>query len=241
MRSLEAWFILRLRLDSSSLPSFSDPKAVSDYAERTVRLVPGLRDLHRMADLLLAEQVPAEGCVLVVGAGGGMELRAFAETHPAWRFHGVDPSPEMLALAHANLGALAARVEWHQGYVETAPEGPFDGASCLLTLHFLAPEERRRTLRDIHRRLKPGAPLVVAHHSIGLEDGSRSRWLARYAAFAVSSGVDPEKARGAAATIEAQLPILTPEQDETLIREAGFSAVSLFYTALTFRGWVAYA
>lgn len=27
---------------------FSDPTAVANYAERTARIVPGLRDLHRM-------------------------------------------------------------------------------------------------------------------------------------------------------------------------------------------------
>lgn len=38
------------------MTSFSDPTAVSGYAERTARIVPGLRDLHRMAGVLLAER-----------------------------------------------------------------------------------------------------------------------------------------------------------------------------------------
>jgi len=37
------------------------------------------------------------------------------------------------------------------------------------------------------------------------------------------------------------LNILTPEQDAAILREAGFSDVSLFYADFTFRGWVAYA
>jgi tRNA (cmo5U34)-methyltransferase len=37
------------------------------------------------------------------------------------------------------------------------------------------------------------------------------------------------------------LPIFAPEQDEAMLREAGFSNVSLFYAAFTFRGWVGYA
>jgi tRNA (cmo5U34)-methyltransferase len=37
------------------------------------------------------------------------------------------------------------------------------------------------------------------------------------------------------------LTILTPEQDEAILREAGFSNVSLFYVGFTFRGWVGYA
>lgn len=55
----------------------SGPDAASGYAERTARLVPGLSDLHRMVALLLAERVPEDGRVLVLGAGGGLELKAF--------------------------------------------------------------------------------------------------------------------------------------------------------------------
>jgi len=33
----------------------------------------------------------------------------------------------------------------------------------------------------------------------------------------------------------------SPEQDETVLRDAGFSDVSLFYAAFTWRGWVGYA
>jgi tRNA (cmo5U34)-methyltransferase len=37
------------------------------------------------------------------------------------------------------------------------------------------------------------------------------------------------------------LNTLSPEQDQAVLREAGFSDVSLFYAAFTWRGWVAYA
>lgn len=55
------------------------PGEAGSYAERVARHVPGLADMHRMAGLLLAEHVPPGGRVLVLGAGGGLELRAFAE------------------------------------------------------------------------------------------------------------------------------------------------------------------
>ena len=43
------------------------------------------------------------------------------------------------------------------------------------------------------------------------------------------------------AAMRDRLPFLSPEDDEALLREAGFAGVILFYAALTFRGWVAYA
>ncbi|MFP3481047.1 class I SAM-dependent methyltransferase, partial [Burkholderia sp. SIMBA_057] len=82
-----------------------------------------------------------------LGAGGGLELKALADAHPHWRFVGVDPAAEMLRLAERTLGPHMDRVELVEGYIDDAPEGPFDAATCLLTLHFLAPPERERTVR----------------------------------------------------------------------------------------------
>ncbi|HNW03491.1 MAG TPA: methyltransferase domain-containing protein [Burkholderiaceae bacterium] len=223
------------------MSSFSDPKAIADYAENATRRVPGLNDVHRMAALLLAERTPLHGRVLVVGAGGGMELKFFAESFPDWHFDGVDPSAEMLSLAKTALGKLTSRVQLHHGYIEAAPKGPFDAASCLLTLHFTTEAERYRTLCEIHARLKPGGVFVAMHYSISQNPAERELWLSRCAAFAISSGVDPEQARTAAAAIGKQLPILAPVQDEELMRKAGFSDINVFYTGLAFRGWVAYA
>lgn len=220
---------------------FADPEAVSRYAEGPPRLVPGFADLQRMTRLLIAERAPQDARVLVVGAGGGLELKVFAESHADWQFDGIDPSAEMLKLAEAALGPLISRVRLHQGYIDVAPGGPFDAATCLLTLHFVTPEERLRTVREIRRRLKPGAPLVVAHLSFPQTEAERAQWLSRYVAFAISSGVDSASAANARSAIAAQLPILSPAQDEAILRDAGFTDVTSFYTGFTFRGWVAYA
>ncbi|QDT90206.1 class I SAM-dependent methyltransferase [Gimesia algae] len=222
---------------------FSDARVVANYAEGPPRIVPGFADMQRMASLLLAECVPERGRVLVLGAGGGLELRTFAQAYPSWIFDGVDPSAEMIRLAEQTLGPLASRVRLHQGEIDVAPEGPFDAATCLLTMHFIERKERRRVAVEIRRRLRPGSPFVVVHLSIPhyKDEAERARWLSRYAAFAVSSGVEAQNVNTARTTIESHLKILMPEQDEAILREAGFSNVSLFYAGFTFRGWVAYA
>lgn len=220
---------------------FSDPEFASRYAEGPPRIVPGFADMHRMAALLLAERVPQNGHVLVVGAGGGLELKSFAQAQPGWTFDGFDPSAEMLEVARITLGNLADRVSLHVGTIDVAPVGPFDGASCLLILHFLTVEERLRTLAEVHRRLKPGAPFVLVHMSMPSDEDERSLWLARYSAFAISSGVDPDHANKASEAIRARLTILDPAQDEAMLKDAGFATVRLFYAGLSFRGWVCHA
>lgn len=220
------------------MAAFSNPEAVAKYADGPRRYVPGFADLHRMTGILLAEHAPRDARVLVLGAGGGLELKALAEAHPDWTFVGVDPSEQMLDLARRTLGPLNARVELVRGYIEDAPAGPFDAATCLLTLHFLVPDERRRTARDIHVRLKPGAPFVAAHSSFPQVPEERMLWLSRYAAFAIASGADPEQANGARAAVAASLNTLSPQHDEASLREAGFADVNLFFAAFTWRGWI---
>lgn len=219
---------------------FNDPVAVASYAERAQRQVPGFSDLQRMAMLLLAEHAPGAADILVLGAGGGLELKLFAEAQKDWRLLGVDPSAAMLDLARLTLGPLQSRATLIEGTIDAAPLGPFDGAACLLTLHFLPRDERLRTLREVRRRLKPGAPFVVAHHSYSKSENGR-RWLSRFADFAVLNGVDAEKAAAMPAALFEHLPALSPEEDQALLQEAGFNDVALFYAALTFRGWVALA
>lgn len=223
------------------MDAFSDPKAVARYAEGPPRLVPGFAALQRMVMLLLAERAPDDARILILGAGGGLEIKAFAETRPGWSFDGIDPSAEMINLAQMTLGPLTARARFHLGLIDSAPEDPYDAATCILTLHFVERDERLRTLKEVRRRLKPGAPFAVAHFSFPQGADDRDRWLARYAAFAVASGVEPSQAENARSMIAARLSILSPEDDEQLLRDAGFSGVSLFYAGFAFRGWVAYS
>ncbi len=218
---------------------FGDAAAVARYAEGPPRMVPGFDGLHRMMAVLLAEGMGAEAEVLVLGAGGGLELRTLARAQPGWRFTGVDPSGPMLALAREAVSENIGRVTLVEGVIDDAPAGPFDAATCLLTLHFLLAEERLRTLRALHGRMRIGAPFVAAHLSAPRE--GRARWIDRYAAFAMAQGLPEAQAAQAGVAVGDRLPILDPTEDEAILREAGFGQVELFYTGLAFRGWVARA
>ena len=219
----------------------SSISAINAYAEAAFRQVPGLAGLHRMTELLLAERVPEAGRVLVLGAGGGVELRNLATTHAGWRFDGVDPSESMLDAARLATVEFGDRVVLHRGTIEAAPEGPFDGATSLLVFHFVPLVERLETLKGLHRRMKRGAPLVLAHMSFPQDPKSRDLWMKRHAAFAVSNGVDPAHAESGRLAMLERLHLLAPEAEEARLAEAGFTSVSLFFAGFDFRGWVAYA
>lgn len=116
---------------------FDDPEHARRYAEGPARFLPGYAMMHRLVIQLLNERVGAKAHVLVLGAGGGLELRAFSAAMP----EGADPAD----VARARTG------------------------------------------------------------------------------------------------VETMLPCVSPEREEALLREAGFSGVALFFAGLYWRGWIAHA
>jgi tRNA (cmo5U34)-methyltransferase len=221
---------------------FDDPQHVAIYAERAEQMIPAYRDIHRLAAVLMGEHAPRDGRILVLGAGGGLETKAFAESHPGWTFDAVDPAEAMLDLAVKTLGPHVGRVRMHHGYIDDAPAGPFDAATSLLTLHFLSQEDRLRTVGEVRQRLAPGAPFVLAHLSFPQRnDTEKQLWIGRHIAYLIASGLSRADAERAREAVTTQVPVLTPEQDRAILEDAGFTAVTEFFSAFTFRGWVCYA
>ncbi|WP_292036090.1 MULTISPECIES: class I SAM-dependent methyltransferase [unclassified Brevundimonas] len=218
---------------------FKDPEHVRTYAERPKKIVPGFDGLHRIMAQLIGEASPET--TLVVGGGGGLELKTLIDALPDGRFCAVDPSAEMIAQGKAYLGDPAS-VDWVEGYVFDAPDIRFDAATCMLTLHFV-PDDRAKleTLRAIHSRLKPGAPFVMAHISVDKNDPASDRDFDRYIRFSSDSGLDPEILAKAHERVRTQLNCVGPARDEALLREAGFREIEQVFQGLSWRGWVAYA
>lgn len=85
----------------------------------------------------------------------------------------------------------------HESYIDVAPMGAFDGASCLLTLHFLPRAERLETLKQMHVRLRADAPLVVVYHSFPSEGPDQNKWHRRKAALPSPPACRPPKLKAA--------------------------------------------
>lgn len=226
---------------------FDKMPGLAEGYERGPRwFVPGYDASHVMAATLLSDRIGERGRVLVLGAGGGVELSVLAQASSGWTFVGVDPSEQMLAVADQKLRALGleARVQLVRGYIPDAPAGPFDAATCFLTLSFIPDDGARLdALKHIRRRLVAGAPFLMITgitHSADKTSPAFERQLRLYRAFARQNGA-PEDLIATASEGVRRLHALTPEREEALLREAGFGDVELFYAGLMIRGWSAIA
>lgn len=224
--------------------NFVDPDRVRHYTEQgPPAFAPGPAGMLQMIGVLLAETVPDDGQILVVGVGGGLETRYLAGIEPRWTFVGVDPARAMLDLARAVAGPVAGdRLTLIDGTVEDAPVGPFDAATCILVLGLIADNGAKTAMiEQVHRRLKPGAPFILVDQCIDRSAPDVERRLARYAAYARRSNVDDDvvaKAKAAVGALESMVP---DWRNEELLHEAGFQDAEVFYVGMAWRGWVAYA
>ncbi len=193
--------------------------------------------------MLLADALAPAADILVVGAGGGVELSELAKTGQNWRLHGVDPSAEMLGVARRRIdaGGVGDRITLQQGYVADAPEITYDSATSLLTLHFVPDDGSKLAfLTEVRRRLKSGAPFVLVDGCADMHGADWERLKRLYLNYARSNGAEPElidKALGMPPNVH----FVRPGREEQLLEDAGFCAAKKFYQGLWFHGWLARA
>ncbi|MFZ6179084.1 class I SAM-dependent methyltransferase [Nannocystis pusilla] len=150
----------------STVSGFGADRAAHYDTQAAVALA-GVHAMYELGVSALTSQLDGQeaASLLFVGLGTGAELVPYARFDvPDWRFTGVDPSDAMLAVARERLATegLLSRTHLHVGELHSLPPGPpFDGAQMLGVLHHVPETERLGLLREVTRRLKPGAPLVV--------------------------------------------------------------------------------
>lgn len=213
------------------------------YDRRIRDAIPGYEALHQLACMVVAERTGGHGRVLVAGAGTGAECIALGQSCPALQVVGVDPAGDMLALAGRKAAehGLAGRVSLHPCTVAALPDAaPFDAATLLLVLHFLPDDGAKLALLgDIARRLRPGAPLVLADLFGPAWD---EPWQASLRLFwrhlQQAAGIAPADIDKGFAHVDRDIHPVTEARLAELLAAAGFGPPRPFFRALCFGGWV---
>ena len=123
----------------------------------------GRRAELRRATVALARIQPGEQ-VLEVGCGtGDVALTAGLEVGEHGTVSGVDPAPEMIAVARSKAARAATSVSFQVGVIESLafPDATFDVVLSSLMMHHLPEDLKRQGLTEIARVLKPGGRVLI--------------------------------------------------------------------------------
>lgn len=149
----------------------SQPPATTGHLIRWARyydpfvslLMAGRRGRLRKTTVDLA-QILAGSTVLEVGCGtGDVALLAKTRAGQQGAVYGIDPAPEMIAVAREKAARQGRRVDFQIGVIEALafPDASFDVVLSSMMMHHLPAELKPRGLAEIARVLKPGGRLLI--------------------------------------------------------------------------------
>lgn len=109
--------------------------------------------------------------ILDLGTGTGVTAQRVLDLHPAATLVGLDSSPEMLAVAAAELDP--GRVKLLERRLEDSlPDGPFDVVVTALAVHHLTPAEKLELFARVARVLRPSGRFVLGDVTIPADPGA---------------------------------------------------------------------
>jgi ubiquinone/menaquinone biosynthesis C-methylase UbiE len=103
--------------------------------------------------------------VLDVGCGtGGVTIPAKLRVGKNGGVAGIDPAPEMIAVARRKANQAGLEIDFRVGVIESLPfpNGTFDAVTSSLMMHHLPDHVQVKGLAEIWRVLKPGGRLLIA-------------------------------------------------------------------------------
>jgi ubiquinone/menaquinone biosynthesis C-methylase UbiE len=144
------------------------------------RILPRLIDFAMRREQLraLRERVVGEahGRVLEIGIGSGRNLPFYRREVEA--VLGIDPSPELLALARRQAAWVHFPVQLRRGSAEQLPLEDYSVDSVVMTWTLCSVAEPESALSEIRRVLRPGGALLFIEHGQAPEPAV-ARWQDR--------------------------------------------------------------
>lgn len=221
------------------LTSFNQDHATV-YDERFAKLAPFRDALHLLTSAVLTP-LREDARILCVGAGTGAELLGLAARFPNWHFTAVEPSGPMLdrCKKKAADAGITDRCDFHEGYLDSLPEGePYDAATSFLVSQFVLAEDRRRDFfREIAKRLVPGGHLLNADLSADRTAETYPELFEVWLRLMAYSGLPPEAISQLRVVYGRDVAITPSEEIEALMMSAGFGKPVPFLQTGLIRAW----
>ncbi len=190
-----------------------------------------------------AKFAKAETSVYDLGCSTGtllFKLSQLLDANKSITLHGVDNSPAMLEKSRIKLSHSRIPCEFHE--TDLNQEIPIQNASVVVmnyTLQFVLPGNRISLLKNIFDGLVPGGSLVLIEKiKSGIPELDRTL-IDFHHQFKRDQGYSNLEISRKREALENVLIPLTVEENQDLIKKAGFKVIDLFFKWNNFAGFIA--
>jgi ubiquinone/menaquinone biosynthesis C-methylase UbiE len=144
------------------------------------RLIDAVMRQQRLTEYRRRALSEAEGRVLEIGVGSGLNFPFYASTTP--QAIGLDPSPRLLSMADRARSGARCRVELLEGSAEAIPLEDRSVDTVVTTWTLCSVPNVPRALAEIRRVLSPSGRLLFVEHGRS-PDASVRQWQDRLTPF----------------------------------------------------------
>lgn len=149
---------------------------------------------------------------------------------------GIDLVPEMIDTAVKLYGDES--IDFRVGAMRDFDE-PLDLALCVFTLQFTEIEGRGAFLSQVQNQLKPGGALFLFEKTTSKSGRMQEVFSHALSDWKLSQGYTPEEVFGKQQSLVGVMKPLTRDENEDLLRAAGFSSFEQVWGWGAFVGWLA--
>jgi tRNA (cmo5U34)-methyltransferase len=222
---------------------FFEGDRATQYDDTIPQWVPNYQLVLQSLPAILSNYLPPTESrrILVAGCGTGQEIAEIRRFSSHWHVTGLDPSPQMIRLAQMKLAHREndSLLKLQTGIVGDLPElEQFDAATLILVMHFIPDNEegKIRLLRNIAKRLRKGAPLIISDI---FEPDDFVQQKSYFRQYLLAKGMDTQMLEEGLQHVTNDTHRLTEDRFFTLLEEAGFEKPYLFSRAYYYGSWVA--
>jgi tRNA (cmo5U34)-methyltransferase len=222
-----------------------DEKVASVFDDMLERSVPLYAEVQRMAVELAVRFLQDGARVYDIGCSCGTTLAGIAEAIPPGhrvRLIGIEPSADMREQAAKKLAPaeLVHGVELWPNPVEEYDHLPDAQVIVMLyTLQFLRPMARPRLMRTLYHSLRPGGCLIFAEKILGSDPGLRRTFIDLYHDYKSRNGYSDTEIACKRQALENVLIPFTDEENQAMLREAGFGQRERLFQWYNFAAYIA--
>lgn len=207
------------------------------------RSIPFYQEVIRATAQLLAIFLQQEDRVVDLGCATGTTLLQLARMLPdkGLHFTGMDNSPPMLHKARmkAEMFSKQDRVSFLVEDI-TELEQPGTGAFLLnYTLQFIRPLRRESFIHRLFDNLRPGGILILSEKKISHDPLLNRKYIDIYHQFKLERGYSELEIAKKREALENILIPFSIEENQELLRKAGFTSVETFFQWFNFASFIA--
>jgi len=222
--------------------SFND-RVAEVFDDMLDRSIPYYRTvIEGMAQLLTCRLAPGS-TLYDLGCSTGTTLLELSRRLPARDFHfcGVDNAPAMLAKARSKsaMYGKTAVLEFRQDDITCCALPAAGGIICNYTLQFLRPLTRQPFVQRLFQALPPGGVLILSEKTISHASRLNRDFIDIYHRFKKQQGYSELEIAAKREALENVLIPFSLQENLTLLKEAGFDEVEVFFKWFNFTALIA--